>query len=267
MSAINNKVTRQIMSSIKTAILLSLAATLLAGCVTTTNQTPVNLESALDKRIQLGMKYISIDKRENARFQFSKALELDKRSAEAFHGIALVHQANGEFEPAADAFSKAMRYANDKNRSGIYVSYGKYLMDQKKTEDACEYFEKAAVDYDYKQRSEALYLSAQCAEEIGNTARVKPAYEHAINLNENYAPAMIELADIYFVEGEYAKSKKLLDRYMTVVAPTARSLWLGIRIERIFGNKDKEASYALVLKNRHPYSKEYLEYRNLKLNN
>ncbi|HEY0894045.1 MAG TPA: type IV pilus biogenesis/stability protein PilW, partial [Cellvibrio sp.] len=39
------------------------------------------------------------------------------------------------------------------------------------------------------------------------------------------------------------------------------ALLLGIRLERVFGNKDKEASYLLVLKNRFPYSKEYLEYK------
>lgn len=244
-----------------------MTALFLQACVTTTNQTPVNVDGALDKRIQLGMKYLGVDKRDNARYQFSKALELDSKSAEAYHGIALVHQANGELEPADDAFKKALRYADDSNRAGIYVSYGNYWMEQKEPERACDYFEKAAEDFDFGRRPEALYRAGKCAEAIGNSARIKPAFEHALNLNENYSPVLIELAEIYFTDGEYAKSKKLLDRYMTLVTPpNARALWLGIRIERIFGNKDKEASYALALKNRYPYSKEYLEYRNLTLN-
>lgn len=247
----------------KSLLLFALIGLCLVGCVTTTNVTPVDAKSALDKRIQLGMKYLSVDKRDNARFQFSKALDLDKKSAPAYLGFALVHQANSEFKPAGVAFKKALKLSNSDNRSSIVVPYGKYWMAQGKAEKACAYFEQAANDYDYNRRAEALYLAARCAKTIGNPSRVRPAYEHALNLDENYAPVVIELADIYFTEGEYAKSKNLLDRYMTLVNVTPRSLWLGIRIERIFENKDKEASYALGLKSRYPYSKEYLEYKNL----
>ena len=65
----------------------------------------------------------------------------------------------------------------------------------------------------------------------------------------------------------YPASKDYFDRYAKLVKESgqpqsARSLWLGIRLERVFGNKDAEASLALQLKNNHPYSPEYLEYQN-----
>lgn len=235
-----------------------------AACVTTTNRTAPNPKAAYDKRIELGMKYLGIDKRDNARRQFSKALELNKSGPEAYHGIALVHQANGEMKPAGDAFEKALRLADDKKTiSPIAVSYGKYLLAQGETREACPYFERASDDYDFPRRDEALFLAGQCAAATGNASRAKTAYEHALNLNQSFSPALIELAEVHFNEGEYAKSKRLLDRFMQLNKPTARSLWLGIRIERVFGNRDKEASYVLALKNMHPYSKEYLEYKRL----
>lgn len=239
-------------------------AVALAGCVTTTNQTRVDGESAYNKRIELGMKYLEIGKRDNARYQFSRALKFKKDSAPAYQGIAMVHQANGEMEPADKAFEKALKLANDDNRSAIFVSYGRFLMETGRTADACPYFEGAAKDYDFAHRAEALYSAGRCAAKIGNEARVKAAYEHALNLNPNHAPTLIELAEIYFTEGEYPKAKRLVDRLAKVAQPTAQSLWLGIRIERIFGNRDKEASLALALKNLHPYSKEYLEYKQLR---
>lgn len=245
----------------RSVFLFAILAGALAGCVTTTNRTPVNTDAAHDKRVELGMKYLEAGKRDNARWQFSKALEMKKNSPRAYHGIALLHQANGEMDHAEDAFKKALRYADPKQISPIRVSYGRYLMDTGEAKRACEYFEKAAEDFDYQARPEALYFAGQCAQKTGNTARVKPAYEHALNLNPKFVPPMVELAEIYFREGEYAKSKRLLSRFEKVAKPTSASLWLGVRIERIFGNKDKEASYALALKNLHPYSKEYLEYR------
>jgi type IV pilus assembly protein PilF len=243
------------------SVLISILVSALAGCVTTTNRAPVNTDAAHDKRIELGMKYLEAGKRDNARWQFSKAMEMKKNSARGYHGIALVHQANGEMDHADEAFKKALRYAEVKQLSPIRVSYGRYLMETGDAKKACDYFEKAAEDFDYQSRAEALYFAGQCAQKTGDTARVKPAYEHALNLNPQFVAPMVDLAEIYFREGEYAKSKRVLTRFEKVAKPTSASLWLGIRIERIFGNKDKEASYALALKNLHPYSKEYLEYR------
>ncbi len=237
----------------------------LSSCVSTTNSNVnVNKQAAHDKRIELGMKYLQVGRRENARFQFSNAMELQKNSAEAYQGIAMVHMGNGEMEAAGEAFTKAMRYADDDNRSTIQVAFGRYQMELGNDSAACEYFEKAGQDYDYSARAEALYLAALCAEKIGNAVRVLPALEHALNINPNYKPVIIKLSEMYFANGNYAACKKMLDKFDTVSKPTAASLWLGIRIERIFGNKNKEASYALALKNRHPYSKEYLEYKRLK---
>lgn len=239
----------------------------LSACVTTTNKGPVDLKSAHETRIELGMSYLSVGLRDNARYQFSEALKIKRRSAEAYHGIGLVHQANGEMEPAGDAFRRALRFSDDSNRSGISMSYGAYLMEQGQPEDACDFFEAAAADFDYGRRPQALFRAARCAQMTGNTARVKPAYQHALNLNQNFAPALIELADIHYQEENYPDAKRLLDRYHSVAESSARSLWLGIRIERIFGNRDREASYALALKNKHPYSREFLEYRRLSENN
>lgn len=236
----------------------------LQACVTTSNRPQVNVDSAHDKRIELGQNYLFEGMRDNARYQFSKALELKSNSAEAYQGIAMVHQGNGELEPAEEAFKKALRYSSNSNISSIRVSYGNFLILTGKVEDACELFEKSAVDYDYKGRAEALYFAGRCAAKLGNTLRERSALEHSLNLNPNAPAVVLDLAEIYFKAGEYPKAKALLDRMETLAEPTARSLWLSIRIERIFGNRDKEASLALLLKNNFPYSKEYLEYKQLK---
>ena len=96
---------------------------------------------------------------------------------------------------------------------------------------------------------------------VGNEARAKAAFEHACILDRRNADAFIELADINFQKQEYAEAKRNVDIYESIADPSARSLMLGIRLERIFGNKDKEASLALRLKSNFPYSKELLDYQ------
>lgn len=241
----------------------SLCLTIAACVTTTTSLNTVNEDAAHDKRIELGMKYLEIGKRDNARRQFSMALELDSKSAQAYHGIALVHIANGEIKPAEDAFKKALSNIGEQNRTEIEVSYGKYLMGLDRFEEACPYFEQATTDYDYEGRVDALYLAGQCAQRRGDFERMRGAYEHVVNLQPNYVPVLLDLADIYLKSEDYAKSKKMLDVYAKNAKHTARSLWLAIRIERIFGNRDKESSLALMLKSMYPYSKEFLEYKRL----
>lgn len=235
----------------------------LSGCVTTIeNPKPKrDKHEALEANIKLGMTYLQQDKREGAMRSFTKALALDKKSAEAYLGLGLLHQMNGELEEAEANFKKALRNRADFSRASIEFSYGRLLYDQKRLKEAKKMFESAGSDYAYPGRAEALLNAGLCALKLGDAVRAKAAFEHSLNLNDRLSQASLELADVAFSERDYASSKRYLDQFASLTRQVPRSLWLGIRIERIFGNKDKEASYALALKNLYPYSQEYLDYK------
>ncbi len=236
-----------------------------SGCVTTTDtpiKEPVDKKTALENYVQLGMSYLNKGNRDAAIGAFTKAIKLDKKSAEAHQGLAMVYQMNGELELAEKSFKHALRGRADFSMSGVYNSYGRFLYEQKRVEEAQEYFELAGKDLQYRGRANAMYMVGLCALAMDDPVRAKGAFEYALNLNPRLASASLELADMYFQEREYAKAKEYLDVYSTGSRHSPRSLWLGIRLERIFGNKDKEASYAMSLKNLHPYSQEYLDYKN-----
>lgn len=252
---------KHIKVAVITGLLLALSA-----CVTTTNEpkTKINVQDALEANVKLGMTYLQKGDRENALRAFSKALETDRKSAEANQGLALVHQLNGEIDAAEKSFHKALKGRADFSMAGVELSYGRFLYEQERYDEAKEHFEIASQDLNFQSRANALYFVGLTSQKIGDEVRALGAFQHALNLNPRLAPAAIELAEYSFAEREYADAKRYLDQFVRANnRQTPRSLWLGIRIERIFGNKDKEASYALALKNMHPYSKEYLEYKNL----
>ena len=209
------------------------------------------------------MAYLQSEQRDNALRAFSKALELDKNSPEANQGMALVHQLNGETKEAEARFKKALKLQKSDGGAPVMFNYARFLQSQNRCVEANKYFEKASQDFTYSGRAMALYYKGLCEESLGNPKKAVASYEYALNLNRNFALAAIELADKKFVEQDYTAAKRYLDIYSRNSRQSARSLWLGIQIERIFGNKDKEASYALALKNLHPYSKEYLNYKQL----
>ena len=71
----------------------------------------------------------------------------------------------------------------------------------------------------------------------------------------------LDLAEVYFKTGDYPKAKRYLEHYETLSKPTPRALWLAVRLEHAFGNKDGEASKAMALKNMFPYAEETIEYK------
>lgn len=244
---------------------LILSFFVLTSCVTTRSDSKSNVdkEKALEAHITLGMTYLQKNNRDGALSAFSRANKLDSRSAEAYQGLALVHQLNGERQLAEDNFKKALRGRADFSMSGVRVSYGKFLLEDGRYDEALPFFQKASEDITFPSRPNALYFIGMSALKTGDKVRAAGAFEHALNLNDRLAAASIELAEMRFVEGDYASSKKYLDQFTSNAKPTARSLLLGVKIERVFGNKDNEASNALALKNMYPYSKEYLEYKKM----
>lgn len=239
-----------------------LAATL-GGCVSTGGATKAKIDpsKAAETRIQLGMRYLDSGNRDQALRQFLDVLKNDKKNPLALQGLGLVHQVNGEPEPAEEAFLKAIKYADERNLTKVRYSYGIFLSRQNRYEDAILQFDHVSKDLGFEKRASALYFTGRCALEMGNKIRAEAAFSHALNLKPRMGSAALELSDLAFQEQDYATAKQHLDRFNSVSKPTARSLWLGIRIERIFGNKDKLASQALALKNLFGYSKEYLEYK------
>lgn len=249
-------------NALKHFVFVSLLCFGVVGCVTETNQRTeqaVDLDKALELHIKLAEGYVHNSNRDSARLHLRKAFEIDKNSPQATAVMAKLYQLEGEPKLAEEYYLRALR--RDKRMTDARNDYGQFLFRSKRYEDALEQFEIAAKDLDYSARARVLVNLGRTALKLGNNDRAETVFKHANILNRELAAPMLELADMNFQRQNYADAKAYLDRYLELSRPSARSLLLGIRIERTFGNKDKEASYVLALKNLHPYSREYLEYK------
>ncbi len=245
--------------SIVVCVLFSL---FLQACVTeqTGGQKKIiDRAKSLELHIQIALGNIDKGNRETARHHLTKAFEIDKNSAAATHAMAMLYQLEGEPVLAEQQFKLALK--RDKNFTLARNYYGIFLFNQKRYTEAFAEFEIAAEDLAYSNRSQVLTNVGRSALKLDNEARAKAAFEHACILDRKNADAFIELADINFKNQEYAEAKRNIDINVSLVDHSPRSLVLSIRLDRIFGNKDKEASLALMLKSKFPYSKEYLEYK------
>lgn len=245
-------------------ILFPLLVILLISCVQTTypKSKKVDEQKSLESYISLGMAYLDRNDRDSSRRNFERALDIDGGSHEAHNGMGLLYELNGEIALAEKSFKRSL--SENRGFTQARVNYGVFLYGEQRYQEAYDNFELASKDLKYDRRGLALAYVGQAAQKLNNGVRAKSAFEHSVNIDNQLSLPIIELAQISFAEKNYAAAKNYLDQYARIEGQSPKSLWLGIRIERIFGNKDKESSYALALRNLHPYSKEYLEYKKLR---
>lgn len=253
----------QLLLGFKSVFICALVSVLLMACVSEQisgkEKKELDRGRALELHIQMAVGYVEKANREAARHHLTKAFEIDKNSAAATNAMAMLYQLEGEQALAEENFKLAIK--RDKTLTVAYNNYGIFLYNQKRYQEAYAQFELAAADLAYVNRSQALTNVGRTALKLNNDVRAQAAFEHACILDRKNADAFIELADINFQKQEYADAKRNLDTYTAIADHSARSLMLAIRLEKVFGNKDKEASLALMLKNKFPYSKEYLNYK------
>jgi len=216
-------------------------------------------KEAAENYVQLGLGYLRRGDRQRSRANLLKALERDDESADAHNGLALLFQLEDENVLAEEHFKKAIDFEPELTR--VRNNYGVFLFRQKRYEDAEKQFLIASEDISYSRRANIFLSIGQIAKLLSKPEEAKQAWEKAIKLNPKLPSPFLELAEVYFKEGDYPKTKRYLEHYETLSKPSPRALWLAVRLEHAFGNKDGVASKAMALKNMFPYSEETLEYK------
>lgn len=250
------------MRSVRFSSLLLMLA-LVAGCVTDIDpiRPKVDLTKAQQAHVDAGFAYLRNRDKEGARRHFQKALEINANSASAYTGLALVHQEDNDARRADENFRRALALQPDNPRARL--NYSSFLYQQKRYREAERHLLPLVDDVEYNRRDLALVSLGRTQLQLGDEDGAVKHLRQALGLNPRLPLANIALAKLFFDRNEYPTSKFYLDQYNASKRgrPSAASLWLKIRLERIFGNKDQEASAVLALKNMYPYSDEYLQYQ------
>ena len=250
-----------------------LSLTLLSGCVTTTDSPftrKADAEKAEEAYVQLGLAYLQRDNLERARDAFTRAQEIDSKSAPAVAGMGLVYQKEGELELAERQFKRALSLQPTYTRGRTY--YSALLFARQRYEEAYEQLQEAAKDTAFPDRAQVFMNMAVCAQRLGKPEAVVEAYERALMLQRDMPQALLGLATAKFEQGEVERARPLYERLVRQIRQdgqlqhSPQSLWLGIRLALAAGDKDQEASLALLLRNLYPESQEFRQYKAMSAN-
>jgi len=244
----------------KLRLLLPLVV-LLCGCVTTETGGIPKAKSEDDRvkaHLDLARGYLAKADIARARRPLEQALKIEPNSVEANTLMATVLQVEGEDQLAEESFKKAIRYGPDSAMA--HNNYGTFLYSKGRYEEARKNLLIAVKDTSYSARAQAYENLGLTEVKLGATDDAEKTFQRALMLSSEQSRSMLELSDLYFQKGNYPASKQYFDWYGKTGKSNARTLWLGIRLSRVFEDQNALASYALALKNLYPGSDEYKAY-------
>jgi len=237
--------------------LLLLASLVLSGCVTTSDQPQkrkADPDAGRDAYIQLGLGYLQEGETESAKAPLSEALKLDPRSAAAHLALAMVFQQEGETASADKHYRDAL--ASEPGNPRILNNYGVFLLSEERYQDALGYFEQAAEDTLYGERSRVFENIGLTYQRMDKPEEAKASFERALRLNSRQPVALLQMAKIEFASQNYVPAWGYYRNFTEFSGQNAESLWLGIQLARRFEDHNRAASYALQLRRLYPTSPE-----------
>jgi type IV pilus assembly protein PilF len=218
-----------------------------------------NQQSALNDYITLANGYLKEGKRASALTAINKGLAIDDESPELLNTLAVYYMTDGEDELAEKEYKKAIRYNSDDTASKL--NYGVFLYSHKRYDEACDMLGKATEDVQYSRRDAAFLNYGVCLKRQGKMKEAEDAFRRSYVNDSRNPRVVLQLAVLKFDTGDFEQSTQLYEKFLSMSKQNAESLWLGIRLAHVMGQEDKQASYALFLKNQFPSSSEYGEYK------
>lgn len=230
----------------------------LVGCQTTDGTAArvedVKPDDAAQINTKLGVAYMQRGDLETAMVKLRKAVEQDPRSPQAHYALALLYTKLDETAAAEKHFRRAVSL--DPLYSDAQNAYAAFLCKEGKYDQAEKHFQAALSNPLYKARQTVMINAGECAYRAGNLQRAEEYTREVLQLNANNPRALLLMTRISYDSQRDLMARAYLQRYHDLTRPTPESLWVGIQLERRLGDKNAEASYALLLRSEFPDSDE-----------
>jgi type IV pilus assembly protein PilF len=202
----------------------------------------------------LGVAYLERGNYEKSLEKLNKALSADPNYTPTLNALGLLYQKLGKQAEAENYFKRAL--SKNANDPFTLNNYGRYLCENDRYEDAQAAFLKASGNPLYETPEISITNAGLCALRNGDPVIAEQHFRNALDKNPRTAVALIQMSQLTYDQGNYLSARGYLQRYLEVAKHTASSLWLGIQIEQHLGDKNTLSSYALLLKNNFPNSRE-----------
>ena len=243
--------------------LIFLLSVVLGGCVYEPIEGRLTAEQAAARAVQsaqihteLAGEYYHRGQYKVALDEVDEALRSNPNYAPAFSMLGLIYMALDEDGKALSNFERAL--SSEPRNSEIHNNYGWFLCERypEQMDRAINHFMTALKDPLYETRHIAYANAGLCELKRNNFNKASLYFRESLSFQPAYRPALVGLIEMDFHEGKIAVARSKLFEFMQKYQPTARSLWLGIQIERASGNARAADSFRFQLQKNYPNSRE-----------
>jgi type IV pilus assembly protein PilF len=234
-----------------TKIAIVLLSISLSACSWFSNS---NDEKPTDIYLQLGIRYMDLNKLELAKENLQKALEKDPNNARAHSALAFLYEKINHFDEAKQHYESALGLSPDD--IGIQNNYGKFLCDRRQFDRGLVLLTTASTNLLNDRQWMALTNAARCHLGMGERPQAVTLLKQALDMNGQYSAALSEMQKISYQMGDYKAAEDYLQRYLGEANHTPETLWIGIQTEQALGNLSLANEYRSLLLEKFPNSYE-----------
>lgn len=225
----------------------------LTACATT-EETKMVEGNAADIYLQLGVRYLNLNKLEVAKENLQHAIRLDSKNAQAFNALAFLDEKLGKIDDARSHYQIAVGLTPDD--LGVKNNYGRFLCEQSETEKGMALLTTATEDRLNERPWLAMTNLGRCYMQLAKYQEAETYFLQALQLNSSYAPALLEMQKVSFQQGNFELAKVYLQRYIDISEHTPESLLVAVQIEGALGNAGMAKHYQTLLLTKFPLSAE-----------
>ncbi|WP_102795807.1 type IV pilus biogenesis/stability protein PilW [Bowmanella denitrificans] len=219
-----------------------------------------NAQDAARTRISLGLTYLKNGNYSQAKYNLDKALEYAPNMADAHYGLAYYYQLVEENRHAEDAYRQAMKL--DNSNPDIVNSYGAFLCQLGRYDDAKKYFQQALDNQAYIRSAETYENMALCAQSQNQLDDAIGYLQGALNHQPSRTKSLMLLTEVLVQQSNWAEAKAALAKLERLGRVSPQMLLLGYRIEAGQGNLQSAKGYGNMLSELYPQhqaTQHYLE--------
>jgi len=232
-------------------LVLGLLVTALVACGTTSSDKSDNVE---DVHLQLGVRYLGMNKLEAAKENLLLALKENSSNAQVHNALGFLYEKLNQADNAKKHYEIALDLAPED--LGAQNNLGRFLCEHGELENGMELLSQAGENPLNDRQWMALTNAGRCQLGMGQKQLAENYFRQALQFNNAYAPALSEMQKIAYEKGDFWAAKGFLQRYLGVAAHTAETLWFAVLTERALGNKGLAKEYKNLLLEKFPLSNE-----------
>ncbi len=234
---------------------------LVPACTSTSNERNELRETQTDKQKaseinkQLGTEYLRQGNVALAKEKLERAEQYNPRDAELHSVLAVLYERLGIPKLVDDHYRTAIRLAPKDPQ--ISNNYAVYLCRNGRTDEGVKRFLESAQNPLYRTPEHAYTNAGVCLRRAKRYDEASNSFQRALQIRANNAEAVFQYADMAIEQGDLAKAREQVDKYLALYDATPDLLLTGVRLTRALGDRVGEEKYTRRLRVEFPASQQF----------